>query len=89
MKLVDEKLTDVKLSMEAATVLAEFKETPFWGALKELMKDYIRLQKDLAWRLNEKDDKFAVKHAQLTSKASAFNFLIKYIEEDAKRESQE
>lgn len=86
------KISEIKpitVTLSSSEVLKELKDTSYWSALKELMVGYIQQQKDIAWQLDEKDDKFVIRHSQLTSAANAFNFLIKYIEKDVRRKSQD
>lgn len=78
----------LRISLKSAEAIRELKDTPYWEALKELMVSYIEQQKTVAWHLNEKTPTFAIEHAQLSSKGSAFNFLIKYVERDVRRESE-
>jgi len=69
----------ISLSLKAADVLPELRGTPFYDALKEYMEKYVELQKDLAWRLNETQEDFPVRHAQITGAGKAMQDLQKFL----------
>lgn len=82
-------LEQLDIPIEALEALAHLKGSKEWAAIRYWMRVYIDLQKNLAWRLNEEDEKFSIKHAKYTSRVQSLRDLEIYIERYASKRLDE
>jgi hypothetical protein len=83
------KVIKPEINLEVINILSNFKDKPEWSALKVVMKTYINNRMSVAYNMDEKDPSFAIRHAKESAQALAFKYLIRFIEKEIRRFSQE
>lgn len=83
------KVDKMRTDTQTLDIILELKDTQYWTALKKVMKNYIDNRMVVAYNLDEKNPNFAVLHAKESAQALAFKFLIKFVEEEVRRLSQD
>jgi len=82
------KVDRMTVPSEVLDILMELKDTPYWQALKIVMQTYVDNRMVVAYNLDEKNPHFPILHAKESAQSLAFKFLIRFVEKEVKRLSQ-
>ena len=74
------KPQDVKTPEGELQVMADFAETEAFNILRRWARRYAEKLKNQAFRLNEEDSNFAIKHARYGQQAVGMEILIRFVE---------
>lgn len=88
-KLTKRGIDRISVPLEVLEKINNLRDMPEWAALKVIMQLYIDNRMRVAYNMDEKDPHFPIRHAKESAQALAFKYLIRFVEREIKKLSEE